>query len=318
MKINYKFLFLLFLLMGVLVLYNNNGLAQTEYSYYPYPSSISQYILLANNDQLNDLETEGEEITPVNNSIEIDKILENYDPPEDMDFFQLKDYDLLAEDEFNYQLLPGIFLETRYDEEDDKYDLKLNSDINFKYAMGDNTFITADYFVLNKQLLEDDEALFMDNGDFIDFNDFLQQQENQGRLGVVYQNKDNIIFSADYIDNNLRSQTSGYTTSVALEYYDDLAQLKAKYQYDHSEEIQERFTGVELGLMDLARISASYELFDPELVNSKWDFGLDLNLSDISRFSIGYELIDHNSENNNPDMEKNKQSNIEASLEIQF
>ena len=236
---------------------------------------------------------------------------------------------------FNFKPLPGVFVEANYNEEEEKYKIKINTNINLKYYMNEKTLITANYNLLNKELATDynydidDEIITPPSEEELEVNDdneFTEKKDPEGRLGVIYQTSDKMTISADYINKNIFSGTGGFATSLGVEYNDEIGQLRAKYHFDKDQEMKKTMTGLELDLNNLARFSASYKLYNPELVRTElnkesvWDIGFDVSLTDLSTLSFGYTLINNQEldQETASDFIEDKESNLEASFQIKF
>ncbi len=151
---------------------------------------------------------------------------------------------------------------------------------------------------------------------------YKEEKTETGRVGISYKTSDNITLSADYVDDNFTS-IEDFSTVLGVEYHVDRGALWYEYQVDHGSESKQRATGLEYGLNELATLSASYKLLDNDLITDRlqesiWDFGLDLSLSDFSSLSIGYQLKRNEDLHLDLGDEDEKESNIEAQLEINF
>ncbi|MFW6308760.1 MAG: hypothetical protein ACOC1S_01950 [bacterium] len=245
----------------------------------------------------------------------------------------------------SFEPLPNIIFETHYNKDEEEYSIDINSDLSMQYNISDNARITANYNLLDEKLIQDD---FDDTYTYInekeqDINTYDVDDNPRESVGFEYNTSDNVLVSADYASNDIFSDNT-YSTSVGLQYTDDAGKLTASYLLDKSEEMEEKVTGIEMDFTDLATLTASYKLYNPEVIKdqlqkeSAWDLGLDLSLSELTSFSIGYELINDKAEaaensgdeleddeedtDDNDDVSQNdkdsKKSSIEASLQFQF
>lgn len=265
----------------------------------------------------------------------------------------ISDIDIEDEDKefLKYEPSPDVKLKADYSQEREDLKIETNTRIDLEYYMNQKTLIRAGYSLVSKEWpdIREIEDVSYENGDNNDgekqnsrdnedngssernsadsgkpvliLNN--QEKKQEGRVGISYQTSDRITISADYIREDLFSEEDRFSTIFGVEYTDDIGQLRAKYLID-SGESKETITGLELDLKDLATLSASYKILDPDLIEeqlnkqSVWDFGIDFNISDLSSVSIGYQLIDSGSEGNSFENINLKESNIEASFEIKF
>ncbi|MGM0420888.1 MAG: hypothetical protein ACQEQG_07800 [Bacillota bacterium] len=156
---------------------------------------------------------------------------------------------------------------------------------------------------------------------------YMSQVNELGQLGFSYQPGSNLLFSADYITNNIFTPTVGSSTVFGLEYQDDIGNIRASYQIDNFADMRQTITGLEVDLLELATLSTSYKLFDLEQLEDAledqggWEFdvGLDLNVTDTSSLSVGYQLMDSlNSGNGGIADFEQAESNVQASFKIRF
>ena len=253
-----------------------------------------------------------------------------------------KDTDL---SKVSFTPIPEVKINANYDEEELEQQTRIKTNFNLNYQMNNKTMIRAGYGLstqkgwnLNSDRLEtvpDDND--QDSNDDITNNPnedndskddetlFENEMNQESSVGISYQTSDNLTVSADYIHNKEFKGTEGKSTVFGVEYTDDEGQLKAQYQINTSEDKKQTITGLELDLKDLATITASYKLLDPQYIKNKldkesvWDFGLDISLSEVSTFSIGYQLIDNKmTEEQLRDELGDKESNINASFKINF
>ncbi len=154
--------------------------------------------------------------------------------------------------------------------------------------------------------------------------DWSEEESEVGTLGISYQPGDSLALTADYAQSNIfENPEDGGTISAALglEYYDQLGNIRASYQIDEGDQMQQMTTGLQMEVMDFAQFSASYSLLDFEEIEDKLrqqtslDLGLDLNINEFSTFSLGYQLQENFSE---LDEDGDDESNIRASFTIDF
>lgn len=165
------------------------------------------------------------------------------------------------------------------------------------------------------------------------------EQTYKGNLGISYKTSDRVTISADYISGDINDDVftgDTFSTIFGVEYVDDQGELRASYEIDRDNEMEETVTGLELNLNDLATFSASYKLLDPKMLRNQldsnqskadkneetvWDFGVDFDLSEVSSLSIGYKLINNkesSDEKGSNDIEDKKEESIKASFQIEF
>ncbi len=150
--------------------------------------------------------------------------------------------------------------------------------------------------------------------------DWGQETGETGRVGVSYRPAAGLALTADYSQGDLFTSRNSASTIFGLEYDDQLGSIRARYQIDEGEILQQRTTGLQMEVMDFAQFSASYSLLDFEELESKLkqqtslDLGLDFNFTDFSTFSLGYHWQEMPSEPN----EESDESNIRASFTIDF
>ncbi|MFW6279218.1 MAG: hypothetical protein ACOC2G_03415 [Bacillota bacterium] len=231
------------------------------------------------------------------------------------------DNELTLNDKITFDLFPGIIFEADYDFLKENLNIALNTDLQMDYEVDTDTIISANLggseSILN---IDSQQSSFLPG-----YQDpFLPY--SRGKLGISHQASNNFQISADYIQRDIAQFDNGYTTSLGVEYFDDNGQIKANYLLDKGNGALETETGMELGYQDLASLSASYKIFDPDIFSqfdksSSWDLGLDLNINPVSQFSIGYQQtredngqVDDDTENNSSEA----QSNLEASFKISF
>jgi hypothetical protein len=250
--------------------------------------------------------------------------------------------------------IPDVKINANYDEEELDLQTMIKSNFNLNYKMNSKTMIRAGYGLSSrkgwnldgnnlKPIKSDDEKQGTGDqepntgdepentgdstnsdsrGEEAVFNNDVNQQSS---FGISYQTSDNVTVSADYIHNKEFQGAEGKATILGVEYTEEEGKLKAQYQVNTSKDKKQTITGLELDLKDLATITASYKLLDPQYIKAKlnkesvWDFGLDISLSEVSTFSLGYQLIDNKIANEqlNEDLSA-KESNINASFKINF
>ena len=151
-----------------------------------------------------------------------------------------------------------------------------------------------------------------------------EEESEVGTLGISYQPAESLALTADYAQGNIFENPDGegtVTAALGLEYYDQLGNIRANYQIDEGEQMQQMTTGLQMEVMDFAQFSASYSLLDFEEIEDKLrqqtslDLGLDLNITEFSTFSLGYQLQENFSA---LDGEGEDESNIRASFTIDF
>ncbi len=147
------------------------------------------------------------------------------------------------------------------------------------------------------------------------------EQETQiGNIGISYRPADNLALTADYEQRNLFSGRDSDSAVFGLEFDDQLGNIRASYQIEDGEMLQQTTTGLQMEVMDFARLSASYSLLDFEELEDKLkqqtsvDLGLDFNVTNFSTFSLGYQWQELPDGLEGDDDE----SNIRASFTIDF
>lgn len=158
------------------------------------------------------------------------------------------------------------------------------------------------------------------------FTDFIKQDKTPEiddiiitQLGLAVQPTDFSELSADYVTTE--GSTGEYNTSktiFGLTLEDDNREISATYQLKNQENQTTTSTGLELGLIDLAKIKAVYSTIENQkdsniALDSIVDLGLDLNLADSSRLKFQYKWVLPDEVGTSSD-----ESSAEASLEIRF
>ncbi len=229
------------------------------------------------------------------------------------------------------QPLPGVEVNADYGQLEDDLQIEKWTNINLEYKVNNNTKIYAGYGLESKESVDiiplsyNTEPQPGDNTELNDQSQIIHNKEKSQKkqLGIAYQSSENLIISADYIEDDIETNDNGNSTIFGIKYIDDKGQLKASYQVDNGEEGKGTITGVELALPDIATLSASYKLLNPEFIQARlnkesvWDFGLDVNLSEVSSLSIGYQLKKNNEEEESQAQES-EESKFQASFKIDF
>lgn len=314
----------------------------------PFQLIDNQFEIMENNDELESFSDKGK-----------DKLMDlasQYESSETDDDFSLTSHrennNYILEEDMDYnrlsfEPLPNLIFETTYDDDEEKYSIDINSDLSMKYDITDSTRLRANYNLLDEKLVKDEfEDIYTDDsGEIGQENYYKIDSSFKENVGIEYYTSENMLVSADYASENIFTDFESYSTGLGLEYMDDAGTLSANYLLDRSEEMEEKITGIELDFTDMARISASYKLYNPEVIidelqkDSAWDLGLDVNLSDLTSLSLGYELINNRAqaaddpddvENGDSEEEedgstddsfedsKEASSNLEANLQIKF
>ncbi len=227
--------------------------------------------------------------------------------------------------------LPGIELNADYGQLEEDREIEKWTNINLNYKINNNTSIHAGYGLESKESFEifplnndagtepEDKLPYDDSSRLL----YSKEESKKKLLGISYQSSENLIFSADYVEEDIEPENSENSTIFGVEYIDEIGQLKASYQIDEGGEGKGTITGIELALPDIATLSASYQLLDPLRVENRlnketvWDFGIDVNLTDFSSLSVGYQLRKNKEEAEILDKDK-EESKFQASFTIDF
>lgn len=258
----------------------------------------------------------------------------------------------------NLAISPGIILNADYSEDNEELETIREANVSLEYWVNNKTLIRAEYGQASREWWDvhnitiDEDDVLLDKSDQTNETEktdpvynsdskvlpdeivdekvleepvYMEEKKEKGRVGISYKTSEKITVSADYVDDDFNAD-SDFSTILGVQYQDEKGTLWYEYQIDHGNESKQTVTGLELGLNDLATFTASYKLLDTDLLTdslkkeSTWDFGIDFSLSDLSSLSIGYQLKNNEEINLEEEglQEENKESNIEAQLEIKF
>lgn len=235
------------------------------------------------------------------------------------------------QDSINLYLTPEFHIDANYYEYNQEIKLEKTTNINLEYDLNNRTKIRAGIVTWE----DDSESEIINDSSKIDRwkdsstennipeGDFNIENKASSRLGISYKTSNQVTLMADYINND--NLENDYSTILGVAYNNDKGQLTYQYQVDFGEKKQ-TINGLQLDLKDLATINASYKLLDPDMLagtkesewDSVWDFGVGFNLNEESVLSLGYQIKNKQPEELDLDPKEEKESNIQAKLEIKF
>ena len=234
-----------------------------------------------------------------------------------------EDIDSLVDD-FSFRIFPGLNLEGDYNLPEDDFMIGLNPVFDLGFEVDADTMITANFegqeSLLSYNYQDGETAL----NTFYGADSYFPR--TAGALDISHRASSNFEISAGYSQKDIMLREDGFTTNLGLKYIDNQGQISARYLLDRDDDSLATVTGMELGFRDLATLSASYKILNPDYQGTQsegetsWDLGLDLNLNEFSRFSIGYQHTNEASFADDDELRENSRSssNIEASFKIKF
>ena len=217
-------------------------------------------------------------------------------------------------------ILPGMLLNADYQKTlETSGNSKAQKTLQLSYDPGSFASMNAGYGIITKDPNPFDIDMFPTW-----FTDLINQDKTPERddiiitqLGLAVQPTVFSQLSADYVltegdEHDIKK------TSFGLTLEDDYAELSATYQLKNRENQTTTSTGLELGLIDLARIKAVYSYIENQknsdiALESILDLGLDLQLAESSRLRFQYKWVLPEEIGQSSD-----ESSAEASLEIRF
>lgn len=219
-------------------------------------------------------------------------------------------------------ILPGMLLNADYQKTlETSGSSKAQKTLQLFYDPGPFASVNAGYGIITKDPNPFDIDMFPTW-----FTDFINQEKTPEmddiiitQLGLAVQPTVFSKLSADYVLTEGTTDAQAIKkTMFGLTLGDDQTELSATYQLKNQENQTTTSTGLELGLIDLAKIKAVYSYIENQedsdtALESIVDLGLDLHLADSSRLRVQYKWVLPEETGSSSD-----ESSAEASLEIRF